>query len=74
MRRRSIVLFDCPVQFIYIPKSNPSEWLPEDPFKMRSHGYTFQVTFSVRKLRFSEGYSPARNIRFERVPYDPIVY
>ena len=68
---RRVFLAEGPMKYFYASFAQVQECWPESPFQMREKGYTVQVTFTVRKLLFTSGYTVASGLRAERVPGNP---
>jgi hypothetical protein len=68
---RRIFLAEGPIKYFYASFAQVQECWPESPFQMREKGYTVQVTFTVRKLLLTSGYTVASDVRAQRVPGNP---
>ena len=68
---RRIFLTNGPLRHVYASFDQVKACWPESPFEMEKKGYTVQVTFTVRKLLFTSGYTPARELHTQHVPGSP---
>jgi len=70
---RRLFLHNGIAPFVYAGNSEARTCWPESPFEMAKKGYTIQVTFHIRKLKFAEGYTPISKLQIQRVPGTPAI-
>jgi hypothetical protein len=68
---RRLWLDEGPIPFVYVLRQQAMACWPELPSEMRSKGYTIEVTYQTRRLRFASGYTPANLVSIRKVPGTP---
>jgi len=71
LRNRRLFLEDGPFSFVYAPGKQIDLCWQESPFGLQDKGCTVEVTYRTRRLRFSDGCTPATLLSIQRVPGVP---
>jgi hypothetical protein len=70
---RRLFLHEGIAPFVYAESAEAQACWPESPFEMAKKGYTIQITFRIRKLRFADGYTPISKLQVQRVSGTPAI-